>query len=126
MDIRDTTNIIGQKAEENACFYLQKHGLRLLTKNYRCALGEIDLIMQDQQEIVFVEVRTRKNPYHATAIESVDFHKQKKIISTATHFLSHKKMLDKVNCRFDVIGISYDQLKAKIEWIKDAFHADNF
>jgi putative endonuclease len=116
----------GQAAEQLAASYLQKKGLRLLECNYRTALGEIDLIMQDCEEIVFVEVRLRNNPHFGNAIESVDQRKQKKLIKTATLYLSHRNLLDKVNCRFDVIGISYQQTKAAIEWIQDAFPTDEF
>jgi putative endonuclease len=120
------TQQLGLAAEMNARAYLEARGLRFLENNYRCGKGEIDLIMRDKNEVVFVEVRARKNPYFMATADSVDFHKQKKIIATATHYLCHKKWFDKVNCRFDVIGISYAQTKADIEWIKDAFHADNF
>jgi putative endonuclease len=120
------TQQIGHTAELNARAYLEARGLRFLENNYRCKKGEIDLIMQDKNEVVFVEVRARKNYYFMSTADSVDYHKQKKIIATATHYLCHKKWFDKVNCRFDVIGISYAQTKADIEWIKDAFHADNF
>jgi len=117
---------VGQKAEEEACHYLQTQGLKVVTRNFRCKMGEIDLIMQDLQEIVFVEVRVRNNPNFGSGIDSVDYFKQRKLIKTATLYLSQKKWLDKVNCRFDVIGISYAKTKAAIEWIKDAFPVDNF
>jgi putative endonuclease len=97
------TQQIGHTAELNARAYLEARGLRFLENNYRCKKGD----------------------FMSTA-DSFDYHKQKKIIATATHYLCHKKWFDKVNCRFDVIGISYAQTKADIEWIKDAFHADNF
>jgi putative endonuclease len=116
----------GQAAEELACSFLEKKGLRLINRNYRCRIGEIDLIMQDQNEIVFIEVRARSHAQYATAIESINTTKQTKIIRTATFYLQQLKWLDKVNCRFDVIGISYAQTKAHLEWIRDAFSADNF
>jgi putative endonuclease len=116
----------GQNAEQQACKYLEKKGFTLLTRNYRCRSGEIDLIMQDCEEIVFVEVRVRNNLDFGSAVESVNYQKQQKIIKTANTFLSHKNWVDKVNCRFDVIGISYANTKASLEWIKDAFTAHNF
>jgi len=116
----------GQLAEKEACEFLKKNGLQLCECNYRTNSGEIDLIMQDGEEIVFVEVRLRNNLYHGNALESVDQRKQQKIIKTAIQYLSQMQLLDKVNCRFDVIGISYLQAKATIEWIKDAFPADDF
>jgi putative endonuclease len=117
---------IGRAAEAQALAYLKKHGLQLIVRNYHCLRGEIDLIMREKTEIVFVEVRTRKNHGFATALESVDHYKQKKIIAAATYFLAEKNWDEKVNCRFDVIGISYAHTKATIEWIKDAFSTDNF
>jgi putative endonuclease len=120
------TALTGQLAEQQAFEFLLGRGLSLLARNYRCNFGEIDLIMQDAANIVFVEVRVRNNRLHADAIESIDITKQKKIIRTATHFLLHTKRLDKVNCRFDVIGISYPTTHPKVEWITDAFSTDNF
>jgi putative endonuclease len=116
----------GVAAEQLAARYLEQRGLHLITCNYRTRAGEIDLIMQDRDELVFVEVRLRNNDYCGDAIDSVNYHKQRKLIQTATHYLSRSNLLDKVNCRFDVIGISYPEAKAVIEWIKDAFPADDF
>jgi putative endonuclease len=122
----DTSNQRGQLAEDQACQYLKAQGLKVLARNFRAKTGEIDIIMQEQDEIVFVEVRLRNNPHFSSAIESVDHFKQRKLIKTATYYLCQKNWLDKVNCRFDVIGISYAQTKVAIEWIKDAFPVDNF
>lgn len=116
----------GKASEQLACSYLEARGLQVLKRNYRCFRGEIDLIMQDNHDIVFVEVRTRNNPNYGNALDSINAPKQKKIIAAARHFLGKKNWLDKVNCRFDVIGISYAQTKANLEWIRDAFSADNF
>jgi putative endonuclease len=115
------TKKIGSAAEDQACNYLQAQGLQVIARNYYCALGEIDIIMQDEKEVVFVEVRSRNKNSNNT-IESVDLYKQKKLIKTATHFLHRKGWSDSINCRFDVIGINNMQL----EWIKNAFYADNF
>lgn len=122
----DTSNNSGQQAEDTACRYLKAQGLTVLARNYRAKTGEIDLVMQDQEEIVFVEVRLRNNPNFSSGIESVDRYKQRKLIKTATFYLCQKNWFDKVNCRFDVIGISYAQTKVAIDWIKDAFPVDNF
>lgn len=120
------TQQAGQLAEKQACDYLQRQGLRFLDCNYRTRVGEIDLIMQDNEEIVFIEVRLRNNRQFGSSIESVNHTKQRKIIKTAMHYLTERQLLDKVNCRFDVIGISYLQPKAEIEWIQDAFSTDDF
>ena len=113
----------GQKAEEQACQFLKTKGLELLAQNYRSHFGEVDLIMQEGKVIVFVEVRVRNNSYYGDPIESVNISKQKKIFKTATHYLQAKKWLDKVDCRFDIIGITESN---SIEWIKDAFEVDYF
>jgi len=117
------TREIGQQAEQYACEYLENQGLKLLARNYRCALGEIDLIMRDEQNtVVFIEVRKRSHPHFATAIESVTHNKQRKIIKTATHYLQKQNWFDKVTCRFDIVGLSKDE----VEWIKDAFSTEDF
>jgi putative endonuclease len=116
----------GQFAEHHACEFLQRQGLQLLRRNYRCHQGEIDLIMQDRQDIVFVEVRVRNNHFCGDALDSVNYSKQQKLIKTATHFLHCNKLWDNVNCRFDVIGISYAQTEATVEWITDAFSVDDW
>jgi putative endonuclease len=108
---------LGNLAEQKACAFLQTKGLTLITRNYRCIYGEIDLIMQEGDDIVFVEVRSRAYSDFGYAEETVDYHKQKKILNTAMHFLQEKNWLDTVDCRFDVIGF----LNSNIKWIKDAF-----
>jgi len=111
---------LGQKAEQWACDYLEKQGLTLLTKNYHCRQGEIDLIMQDNHTLVFVEVRYRKSAKFGSALESVNHKKQKKIVFTAEHYLLHSKS-GYVAYRFDVIAITPDQNKMQFIWVKDAF-----
>ncbi len=108
----------GQRAEAIACRYLQKHGLKLVEKNYRCRLGEIDLIMRDGEDLVFVEVRYRKTRAFGGAAASVDRTKRNKLIATATHYLQAKD--SRRNARFDIIAIEAGEA---IEWIPNAFDA---
>ncbi len=112
---------IGQQAEIDACQFLEKQGLTLITKNYKVKLGEIDLIMLDQEHYVFVEVRLRLNPNFGHSLETISKSKQQRIIRTALHYLQQEKLLDKVPCRFDTIGIGRDK---KLLWIKDAFRVE--
>ena len=107
----------GQAAEDKACVYLKKQGLKLIKKNYRCRNGEIDLIMQDKTHLVFVEVRYRKNDCYGSAIETIDKNKMKKIITTARHYLSHNNL--DTPTRFDVIGFD---ASLKPNWISNAFN----
>lgn len=115
----------GQEAEQAACRFLQAQGLRLLEQNYRCYRGEIDLIMQDKNEIVFVEVRSRNRIDFGKPGETINKGKQKKLIKTALHFLQQKAWLFKVNSRFDVIAIHFLAGKPQLEWIKSAFLAED-
>ncbi|HVY53662.1 MAG TPA: YraN family protein [Gammaproteobacteria bacterium] len=108
----------GQAAEADACHYLTTQGLTLLEKNYRRACGEIDLIMQDKDIVVFVEVRMRQYNYFGSPIESVGRAKQLKLIKTAELYLQQKKLLYKVNFRFDIIGLNASN---QIEWLRNAF-----
>lgn len=111
---------LGDLAEQRACQFLQAQGLELITQNYRAAPGEIDLIMRAGEDIVFVEVRSRTQNDYGTPIESINKTKQKKIIKTSLIFLQQRNWLNKVNCRFDVIGAGHDHF----EWIQNAFTAD--
>lgn len=111
--------ILGQNAETQARLFLEKNGLRLLEKNYRCPGGEIDLIMQDENFHIFIEVRMRKNLEHGNSSESVTRAKQKRVIRSALHFLQKNRLIDRVDCRFDVLTID----DGKMNWIKNAFEA---
>ncbi len=111
----------GKHAEELARQHLEQQGLRLLETNYRCKLGEIDLIMQDCKTLVFIEVRYRKSSTFGSAIESVTTSKQNRLVAAARHYLQNNR--SNAACRFDVVGIT-GQNTAKIEWIKDAFGAN--
>lgn len=114
----------GQDAENCACTYLEQQGLRLLTRNYRSRLGEIDLIMQDRDSLVFVEVRYRHRQDFGSGAESVDHRKQLKLIACAQHYAQmHPRIADQP-CRFDVISISNSGASEQIQWIKNAFLAD--
>lgn len=113
------TQKIGTEAEDIALNYLFLQGLKLIDRNFNCQQGEIDLIMQDQDQYVFIEVRYRKNPYYGDPLESVTSSKKAKIIKAATIYLLQQELYDKVVCRFDVISVVANQ--SKISWIKDAF-----
>ncbi len=113
----------GETAEANACTYLEKQGLQTLWRNFRCRLGEIDLIMQDGDTIVFVEVRYRNNPRYGSSLESVNWQKQRKLINAASFYLQQRNITDTYPCRFDVIALEKDTGNIT-QWIKDAFQAD--
>ncbi len=111
---------LGDDAEALAANYLQSQGLSLLARNYRCRFGEIDLIMQQGNSIVFVEVRMRSQATYGGAAASINVPKQQKLIRTAEHFLQQHG--HQAACRFDAVlltGLNPNH----IEWIQDAFGA---
>lgn len=120
----DERKKLGNDGENIAYGYLTDLGYKLVQKNYRIRSGEIDLIMTDQNTLVFIEVRTKSSSFYGSPLETVNYKKQNVIIKTANFFLhSHPKFQDS-DCRFDVIGIVINkQNKVEINHIKDAFIA---
>jgi putative endonuclease len=109
----------GAQAEALAASFLQARGLKLITRNYRCRAGEVDLIMQDGQVTVFVEVRLRSNRAWVSAAESIDARKQRRIIIAARHYLARH---GESQCRFDCVLLAALDAQ-QIEWLRDAFSA---
>jgi putative endonuclease len=110
----------GRQAEQQAGIFLQRQGLTILQRNYRCRYGEIDLIMRDGNMIVFVEVRLRSNKNYGGAAASIDANKQGKLLRAAQSFLATLKQMPP--CRFDVVLLG-DTSGSGMEWIKHAFTA---
>ena len=114
-----TTQQLGNAAEQLALEYLIEQGLSLIEKNFCCKLGEIDIIMQDGNTLVFVEVRLRNNVLYGTGAETVTHSKMRKIIKTAQVYLLKHPLAENLGCRFDVISMN-----EKLTWIKNAFTLD--
>lgn len=111
----------GMLAEQFACKFLKRQGLKLVTRNYRARTGEIDLIMRDAHTLVFVEVRLRSSQHHSGA-ESVDYFKQQKLIKTAQHYLQRQRGTYTQTCRFDVMDLSESKPgQYVVNWIRNAF-----
>lgn len=108
---------IGSQFEQVAANYITEQGYLLLDKNFRCKVGEIDIIAKDHNYLVFVEVKYRKNICQGQPREAVDYFKQKKICSTALYYLMKKKISVDTPIRFDVVDI----LGNEINLIKNAF-----
>lgn len=109
---------IGKKHEELACEYLKQQGLQLKASNVRFKVGEIDLIMLDGQQLVFIEVRFRQGNSFGGAAASVDHFKQTKLIKAASLYLQQEFGNNPPSCRFDVIAMENNK---QIQWIKNAF-----
>lgn len=105
--------------EDAAARYLQRAGLSIERRNYRCRRGEIDLIARDGDTLVFVEVRYRRDNRYGSASATVDTRKQSKLLATADSYLQQFKL--ECPCRFDVVAIEGDT--QNIQWIRGAFGA---
>lgn len=115
---------IGKAVELQALNYLNKAGLSTITTNWSCRFGEIDLIMLEQDTVVFVEVRYRKSNHFGGALDSIDQHKRGKIIKTAEYFLNEFPHWLEHKCRFDVITAHSSNKKLfTLDWIQDAFES---
>lgn len=116
----------GQQAEDLALNFLKQQGLNSVVRNYQCRTGEIDLIMREGQQLVFVEVRYRNNARFGSAAESVNVTKQQKLISCARHYLAREIDGQPPACRFDVVAIypsGTEKSSLQFDWIKNAFQA---
>ena len=110
---------VGVQAEALAAAYLKKQGLELITSNYRCRFGEIDLIMRDGTTLVFVEVRLRSNANFGGAAMSITTAKRQRLLHTAQHYLQQH---GDSSCRFDAVLMQSVDMQ-NIEWLKNAFEA---
>jgi putative endonuclease len=110
---------IGREAENIALKKLKANGYRIITTNFTCKIGEIDIIAEDKKYLIFVEVRSKKNSKYGFPQETVNKKKQNKIKKVALYYLQINDMIDK-NCRFDVVAIIFNPV-LKVEIIKNAF-----
>ena len=114
--------LTGQRAERQAERYLKSRGLKFVTRNWHCRHGEIDLIMHDEEFLIFVEVRMRSASTFADGATSVDHFKQIKLGHAAALFLSEQPRWQQHPCRFDVVGI--DGKDGALSWIQNAFEVE--
>jgi putative endonuclease len=110
-------NRTGARAEALCEALLRSAGLRILARNWRCRVGEIDLVAQEGETLVFAEVRLRRDAAYGGAAESVTAGKRARIVAAARHYLIGRAQ---VPCRFDVLLL--DALSpSRVRWIRDAF-----
>ena len=117
----DSAGTIGRDAESLAENFLARRGLVPVSRNYRCRRGEIDLVMRDADTLVFVEVRRRTSRAFGGGADSVDAHKQARLVVAAEHYLMANRIGDDHPCRFDVVAIDGPARSAAVHWISDAF-----
>jgi putative endonuclease len=113
----------GELWEKTAESFLCTHGLKVLERNFSSRFGEIDLIMEHENTIVFVEVRYRKSKKHGDGAESITPEKQSRISRTAGWYLANNPDRAEQFCRFDVVSIDSKQSAQSINWIRDAFYS---
>ena len=108
----------GAEAEARAQRYLEQRGLRLVTRNWRCPGGELDLVMRERDTLVLVEVRKRSRGDYGDAFESVHGRKRARLIHAARLFLAAHAEFSRCPVRFDVVAVDGSD---KLEWLKAAF-----
>jgi putative endonuclease len=107
----------GRQGEESALAYLQRHGLVLIEANFRCKLGEIDLVMREGDTLVFVEVRQRADRSRGGAAASITPAKIRRILRAAQVYLQRFRHMPP--CRIDVVAID----GGRLEWLRNAIDA---
>lgn len=110
----------GKIGEDIAVEFLRSSGYKIVERNYRCSLGEIDIIAFDKNVLVFIEVRTRNRASFCPPQETVNYSKQKKLQKLSLYFLSSNNIKN-LDCRFDVVAIDLSKGKRGVELFKNAF-----
>ena len=117
----DQKSLPGSRWEIKAERFLHEQGLTTVSRNFRCRLGEIDLIMEDGPCLVFAEIRYRRNSGFGTGAESVTLAKQNRLIRAARKYLQLRSHRSQQTCRFDVLSLSEKDGRLNVEWIRNAF-----
>lgn len=111
----------GGHYEEVAASYLAKQGIQILDRNYRCRMGEIDIVAREGRTYVFCEVKFRTTGSAGDPAEAVDSRKQATIFRVAAYYLKQHRLSENTSCRFDVIAMTGAGAYTQIRWIPDAF-----
>ena len=116
---------LGRWGEDIAARYLRKKGMKILGRNVRSPVGELDIVAQHGRTLVFVEVKTRRGTSHGHPQEAVGATKQRQIMRAAQWYLAERK-LDRLQPRFDVVAVRGDGELADIEHFPGAFDVDGW
>jgi putative endonuclease len=116
---------LGKDGEDRAVVLLRKRGYRIVEQNFRCAIGEIDLIAEQAGTVVFIEVKARAATEFGAPFEAISPHKQRRLARLATWYLARRRWLDRP-CRFDAVAVMVDAggCVESIELLRDAFVPD--
>ncbi len=121
MSQSNARQVVGQAGEAEAERYLRHKGYRIVARNLRSQLGELDLVAEDGQVLVFVEVKARRTEEYGGAVEAVHARKQKKLIELASQYLARYHLMHR-QCRFDVVLLQDGvQGETHIDHVQNAF-----
>lgn len=119
----DARQRLGRAGERAAERFLTRRGYRVLARNYRCPLGEIDLVALHGRTIAFVEVKTRRGTVDSP-LDAVDHRKQRRIVRAAAHYLAAHGLGER-DARCDVVGVRPAGEGFACELVQDAFGLDD-
>ncbi len=113
----------GQAGEDTACAYLERKGLLILERNFRCRGGEIDIVARDGETVVFVEVKERTGSSHGAAIEAVTARKRARVVRASRSYAARHGFFE-CPLRFDVVAIDWGPDGPHLRHEAGAFDAD--
>ena len=116
----DDRQLLGAEGEQAAEKFLKRQRYTIIERNYRCPVGEVDLVALEGRTVVFIEVKTRKGEGWGTPMEAVDRRKQRQVSRAAQYFLAQHRLQDR-EARFDVVGVWWDAGRIACELVKNAF-----
>lgn len=116
---------LGRRGEDEALKFLETNNFKILSKNFRCKIGEIDIIAKKNEDIIFIEVKTRTSSKFGSPSEAVTYKKRLKILKVAEFFILINNIRD-CNFRFDVIEVKKENEKFIINHLENAISFDGF
>jgi len=114
---------LGKQGELEAAKFLESKGYKIISRNFKCSLGEIDIIAQDKDTYCFIEVKARSSRDFGLPQEAVSRIKQRQISKAALVFLKENKLLDK-KARFDVVSVIFKENSPEFDLITNAFELE--
>ena len=111
---------LGKSGEDFAVQYLAESGLKIITRNYRCPKGEMDIIARDGETLVFIEVRTRRSSFRGWGEESITRQKVQRLHAIASFYVIQQGYSNWPSLRFDVLAIRWIGVEPETKWFKAA------
>lgn len=111
---------LGKSGEDFAVRLVTEAGLKIITRNYRCPKGEMDIIARDGEALVFIEVRTRRSSYRGWGEESITRQKAQRLQAIASYYVVQQGYLNWPSLRFDVVAIRWLRENPEVKWFRAA------